>query len=124
MSSNDFDELKQDVLSFIEEKHNKCLQVNSLDTFVINELLKHFNSVDKEDKILFQKCLEDIQKGSNKLKKTNTIEISKIIKGDFITFEDYDFENLFQNNNYLNFHFENLNNINNDIEFNESFSDI
>lgn len=122
MSSNDFDKVKQDIMSFIEEKHEKCSHVKSLDTFVINELLKDFNTVDRRDRISFQKCLEDIEKGSNKSKKRNDIETSKIIKGDFITFEDYDFEDLFQNNNYLNLHFENLNNINNNIEFIESFS--
>ena len=97
MSSNDFDKVKQDIMSFIKEKHEKCSHVKSLDTFVINELLKNFNTVnriDRIDRISFQKCLEDIEQGSNKSKKRNDIETSKIIKGDFITFEDYDFENL------------------------------
>ena len=124
MSSNDLDKVKQDILSFVQEKHDKCSIVKSLDTFVTNELLKHLNYIDKKDRILFKKCLEDIEKIANPSKKINYIETSKVIKGDFIKFEDYDLEDLFKSNNFLNSHFENIESINDNTEFTEGFSDI
>ena len=84
MSSNDFDFIKNTIKHFVED--NKFTILNSREEFITDNILKFFNSKNNTN---FKKTLE---KNTNKPK----IEMSEIIKGDFIIFEDYD---LFQYDN-------------------------
>lgn len=107
MTSKDFDTIKNIFEEFVKE--NRFSILNSKNDFITNETLDFLN--DKNTG--FKKTLET---NINK----DEIEMSKVIKGDFIIFENYD---LFQYEN-ISYDSDNHNSseqINVEPDFTESF---
>ena len=118
MSSNDFDFIRNTIKHFVEE--NKFTILNSREDFITDNILNFFNT---KNNTSFKKTLrKTLQNKTAKTNNTNIpkIEMSEIIKGDFIVFEDYD---LFQYHNIS----ENLqpdDSLDNVELFTESFGDL
>jgi hypothetical protein len=110
------DIIKKDIKSIIKE--NNSTLVISLNDMIIDELLIHFNGTTNDIK-------SHLITNSK-----NNIDISTIIKGDFIKFEDYNLNNIFNNveskDNKISFDniFDDSNFNDSKEAFNEKFSDI
>jgi hypothetical protein len=118
---SDFDKIKFMFKRFVED--HDCNLINSENEFITNRLLRFLNSDDDND-YNFKKTLEDnLRKTSNNNTENINIEMSKIIKGDFIVFETY---NLFQDAEQGNITSD-INNLSDDEitdEFTESFEQL
>jgi len=110
------DIINKDIKSIIKE--NNSTLVISLNDMIIDELLIHLNGTTNDIK-------SHLIKNSK-----NNIDISNIIKGDFIKFEDYNLNNIFNNveskDNKISFDniFDDSNFNDSKEAFNEKFSDI
>jgi hypothetical protein len=102
--SKDFDVIKDYFETFTKDKQFSLL--NCRDDFVTEEILKFFN----DETLGFKKLFNENKK----------IEMSKVIKGNFIVFEDYNLDDLFEDE-YENNKFDSYSNLIDKEEFTESF---
>ena len=82
-----FDRVKKSFEVFVnEDKENRFILLDSQHSFITNEVLDFFNN----DLNNLRKMLKKGDGNSKETENANRIETSKVIKGDFIVFEDYD----------------------------------
>jgi hypothetical protein len=107
---SEFDKIKRIFKRFVEDKN--CNLLNSENEFITNNIVNFLNSKNNS----FKKALQNNTNNMN-------IEMSKVIKGDFIVFETY---NLFQYEEQANIINTSNNSLDDEIagDFTESFEQL
>ena len=90
LTDTSFNKIKDEVLACIN--YNRTYEyeyVKSKDSYIINELLEHFNSTPTADNILFKTCIDKTVNNNR-----SDVKTSPVIKGDYIKLEEINLHKL------------------------------